>query len=68
MRDVVGCDAARTPIGRFGDSLTKVRADDLAAAPSKALMAFSCSAEIFDTTIGWRFSRTMTTGTQLAGS
>ncbi|MEZ5936942.1 MAG: 3-oxoadipyl-CoA thiolase [Hyphomonadaceae bacterium] len=33
------CDAARTPIGRFGGSLSKVRADDLAAEPIKALMA-----------------------------
>jgi len=39
MRDVYICDAVRTPIGRFGGSLAKVRADDLAAAPVKALMA-----------------------------
>src|ERR1700743_1863187 len=39
MRDVYVCDAVRTPIGRFGGSLAKVRADDLAAAPIKALMA-----------------------------
>src|SRR6266513_3636487 len=39
MRDVFVCDAVRTPIGRFGGSLAKVRADDLAAAPIKALMA-----------------------------
>jgi 3-oxoadipyl-CoA thiolase len=38
MRDVYICDAVRTPIGRFGGSLAKVRADDLAAAPIKALM------------------------------
>lgn len=38
-RDVFLCDAARTPIGRFGGSLAKVRADDLAAVPIKALMA-----------------------------
>ncbi|MCB1412627.1 MAG: 3-oxoadipyl-CoA thiolase [Xanthobacteraceae bacterium] len=37
MRDVFVCDAIRTPIGRFGGSLAKVRADDLAAAPIKAL-------------------------------
>ncbi len=37
MRDVFLCDAVRTPIGRFGGSLAKVRADDLAAAPIKAL-------------------------------
>src|SRR6266853_355735 len=39
MGDVFICDAVRTPIGRFGGSLAKVRADDLAAAPIKALMA-----------------------------
>jgi 3-oxoadipyl-CoA thiolase len=39
MRDVFMCDAVRTPIGRFGGSLAKVRADDLAATPIKALMA-----------------------------
>ena len=39
MRDVFVCDAIRTPIGRFGGSLAKVRADDLAAVPLKALMA-----------------------------
>ena len=39
MRDVFVCDAVRTPIGRFGGSLAKVRADDLAATPIRALMA-----------------------------
>jgi len=38
-RDVFLCDAARTPIGRYGGSLAKVRTDDLAAAPIKALIA-----------------------------
>ena len=38
-RDVFLCDAVRTPIGRYGGSLAKVRTDDLAAAPIKALMA-----------------------------
>lgn len=33
------CDAIRTPIGRFGGSLSAVRADDLAAVPIRALMA-----------------------------
>jgi 3-oxoadipyl-CoA thiolase len=37
-RDVFLCDAARTPIGRYGGALAKVRADDLAAVPIKALM------------------------------
>jgi 3-oxoadipyl-CoA thiolase len=39
MRDVFICDAVRTPIGRYGGSLARVRADDLAAAPIKALVA-----------------------------
>ncbi len=39
LRDVFICDAARTPIGRYGGALAKVRADDLAAVPIKALMA-----------------------------
>jgi 3-oxoadipyl-CoA thiolase len=39
MRDVFICDAVRTPIGRYGGSLARVRADDLAAQPLKALMA-----------------------------
>src|SRR5579864_3428134 len=38
-RDVFICDAIRTPIGRYGGSLAKVRTDDLAAVPIKALMA-----------------------------
>ena len=38
MRDVFLCDAARTAIGRYGGSLSKVRTDDLAAVPIKALM------------------------------
>jgi 3-oxoadipyl-CoA thiolase len=38
LRDVFICDAARTPIGRYGGSLAKVRTDDLAAIPLKALM------------------------------
>jgi len=33
------CDAARTPIGRYGGALAKVRTDDLAAIPIKAMMA-----------------------------
>src|SRR6478609_958324 len=33
------CDAVRTPFGRYGGSLSSVRADDLAAVPIKALMA-----------------------------
>jgi len=32
------CDAIRTPIGRYGGALASVRADDLGAAPIKALI------------------------------
>jgi acetyl-CoA acyltransferase len=32
------CDAIRTPIGRYGGSLSSVRTDDLGAIPLKALM------------------------------
>jgi 3-oxoadipyl-CoA thiolase len=39
MRDVFICDAVRTPIGRYAGALAKVRTDDLAAIPIKALMA-----------------------------
>src|SRR5205823_3169445 len=39
MREVFICDAARTPIGRYGGSLAKVRTDDLAAVPIRAILA-----------------------------
>src|SRR5690606_15538107 len=32
------CDAVRTPIGRYGGSLSPVRTDDLAPVPLKALL------------------------------
>ncbi len=38
MRDVFICDAIRTPVGRYGGSLSSVRADDLAVIPIKALL------------------------------
>lgn len=38
MREAFVCDALRTPIGRFGGSLSTVRTDDLAAIPLSALM------------------------------
>src|SRR5215210_7947086 len=38
MRDVFICDAARTPIGRYGGALAKVRADDLSAVPIRELV------------------------------
>src|SRR5438270_1038817 len=39
MLDAFICDGMRTPIGRYGGALAKVRTDDLAAVPIKALMA-----------------------------
>ena len=38
MSDAYICDAVRTPIGRYGGSLSSVRTDDLAALPIKALI------------------------------
>jgi acetyl-CoA acyltransferase len=38
MNEVYICDAIRTPIGRYGGTLSSVRTDDLAAIPLKALM------------------------------
>ncbi|MBI2313854.1 MAG: 3-oxoadipyl-CoA thiolase [Betaproteobacteria bacterium] len=38
MTEVFICDAARTPIGRYGGVLSSVRTDDLGAIPLKALM------------------------------
>ncbi|MFK3659295.1 3-oxoadipyl-CoA thiolase [Scandinavium sp. NPDC088450] len=38
MNQAFICDAVRTPFGRFGGTLSGVRADDLAALPLKALL------------------------------
>jgi len=38
LRDVFLCDAVRTPIGRYGGALARVRTDDLAAIPIRALV------------------------------
>ena len=38
MRSAFICDAVRTPIGRYGGALSKVRADDLAAIPISELI------------------------------
>jgi len=38
MTEAFICDAVRTPFGRYGGTLSSVRADDLAAIPLKALM------------------------------
>jgi len=39
MNEAFICDAVRTPIGRYGGSLSSIRTDDLAALPLKALLA-----------------------------
>ena len=38
MNNAYICDAIRTPIGRYGGSLSTIRADDLGALPLKALV------------------------------
>ncbi len=45
MAEAFICDYIRTPIGRFGGSLSSVRADDLGAIPLKALMARNSGAD-----------------------
>ena len=45
MENAFICDAIRTPIGRYGGALSSVRADDLGAAPIKALMERNLSVE-----------------------
>jgi 3-oxoadipyl-CoA thiolase len=45
MREAFICDAARTAIGRYGGGLAKVRADDLAAVPLRALVARNAKAD-----------------------
>ena len=45
MRPVFLCDAVRTPIGRYGGALAYVRADDLAAAPIRALVERNSKAD-----------------------
>jgi 3-oxoadipyl-CoA thiolase len=45
MREVYICDAARTAIGRYGGALSKVRTDDLAAVPLRALVARNTKAD-----------------------
>ena len=39
MTEAFICDAVRTPIGRYGGGLSKIRADNLGAVPLKALLA-----------------------------
>ena len=45
MPEAFICDGMRTPIGRYGGALAKVRTDDLAAIPIKSLMARHPSAD-----------------------
>ncbi|KAB1083362.1 3-oxoadipyl-CoA thiolase [Neorhizobium galegae] len=45
MTEAYICDYIRTPIGRFGGSLSSVRADDLGAIPLKALMERNASVD-----------------------
>lgn len=46
MNDVYICDYIRTPIGRFGGSLSSVRADDLGAIPLAALAERNSSLDL----------------------
>src|SRR5499427_712123 len=45
MRDAFICDAVRTPIGRYGGALAKVRTDDLAAVPIRELIRRNSKAD-----------------------
>jgi acetyl-CoA acyltransferase len=45
MAEAFICDYIRTPIGRFGGSLSSVRADDLGAIPLKALIESNSSVD-----------------------
>ena len=45
MTEAYICDYIRTPIGRFGGSLSSVRTDDLGAIPLKALMERNASVD-----------------------
>ncbi|HEY1541873.1 MAG TPA: 3-oxoadipyl-CoA thiolase [Xanthobacteraceae bacterium] len=45
MREAFICDTARTPIGRYGGGLSRVRTDDLAAVPIRALTRRNAKAD-----------------------
>src|SRR5499433_1578269 len=45
MPEAFICDGMRTPIGRYGGALAKVRTDDLAAIPIKSLMGRHAGAD-----------------------
>jgi len=48
MKDAFICDAIRSPIGRFGGSLSSIRADDLAALSLKELIIRNNSIDLED--------------------
>ncbi|MCY4191256.1 MAG: 3-oxoadipyl-CoA thiolase, partial [Rhodospirillaceae bacterium] len=41
MSEAYICDPVRTPIGRYGGSLSAIRADDLGAIPIKELISLN---------------------------
>ena len=45
MSDAFICDAIRTPFGRYGGTLSSLRADDLGAIPMRALMERNASVD-----------------------
>src|SRR5436853_22388 len=64
MNDAFICDAIRTPFGKSGEASLVIAggAESMSRAPfvvAKAESAFSRSAKIEDTTIGWRFVNPM---------
>jgi acetyl-CoA acetyltransferase len=46
MEQAFICDAVRTPLGRYGGSLSSVRTDDLAAIPLTALIRRNTSLDL----------------------
>mgnify|MGYP002079299890 CR=1 FL=1 len=48
MADVFICDFIRTPIGRHGGALARVRADDLAAVPIRSLIERNRSIDLVE--------------------
>ena len=52
MQNVYICDYIRTAIGRYGGSLSAVRADDLGALPLRALQEREAAGTLATTCIG----------------
>ena len=52
MTEAYICDAIRTPIGRYGGALSRVRTDDLAAVPIRALVEATQPVEMTEQLIG----------------